>query len=172
MGKVLAGFVLGIATLLIAGVCVTQLGLFPIDAKATPPAWEAALAGRAVAASLARQAPHVANPVAPTEANLLEGVKMFKDMCAGCHGDPNGESVFGAGFYPKTPQFATAHPSKPDWQLYWIVKNGVRYTGMPSWEGLLGKTGDDKIWKMVSFLNHLDSLPPAVNEEWHKKPSQ
>jgi len=43
---------------------------------------------------------------------------------------------------------------------------------MPSWEGLLGKTGDDKIWKMVTFLNHLDSLPPAVNEEWHKKPSQ
>jgi mono/diheme cytochrome c family protein len=172
MRRFLLGFILGISTPLILGLVGAQLGYFPIDAKATPPVWEAALASPAVAASVARQAPRIMNPVAPTEANLLEGVRMFKDMCAGCHGDPNGESPFGAGFYPRTPQFATHAPTKPDWQLFWIVKNGVRYTGMPSWERLFGPTGDEKIWKMVTFLSHLDSLPPAVREEWNKKPAQ
>jgi thiosulfate dehydrogenase len=172
MRKFLLGFAAGLLAPLVVGVVISRMGLLPVDAKAAPPAWEAALAMPALDASVARHAPHIANPVAADEANLLEGVKLYKTMCAGCHGDPNGESSFGAGFYPPAPQFASHPPDDPDWHTFWIVKNGIRYTGMPSWENQLGKGGDEKIWKMASFLSHLNSLPPSVNTEWHKKPAQ
>jgi hypothetical protein len=52
---------------------------------------------------------------------------------------------------------------KPEWQMFWIVKHGVRYSGMGAWGGL---TSDDNIWKTVTFLSHLKSLPPDVEAEW------
>ena len=82
-----------------------------------------------------------------------------------------GRVRFRAGFHPQVPQFGPHLPRKPDWQPFWNIKNGVRYTGMPPWEDLLGKSVDTSMWKLAGFLNHLDSLPPAVNEEWQKKPA-
>ena len=62
-------------------------------------------------------------------------MNVFRDACAGCHGDPNGISQYGQGFYPRVPQFAIDPPRRPDWQLFWIVKNDVRYSGMSAWDG-------------------------------------
>jgi hypothetical protein len=54
--------------------------------------------------------PHLSNPVAATDENLLAGMKIFRDACAGCHGDPSATSDYGASFYPHVLQFA-----KKDW---------------------------------------------------------
>jgi len=162
------GFIVGPALFLVPAL----FGYLPVDAKASPPALEARLANQALTASLDRHAANLANPVAPTEANLMEGMKMYKNMCAGCHGSPNGESTFGASFYPRAPQFAEHAPRRPDWQLFWIIKNGVRYTSMPAWDVVFGKNADEQTWKAVTFLSHLDSLPPAVYAEWHRKPDE
>jgi hypothetical protein len=78
-----------------------------------------------------------------------------------------------ASFYPYVPQFAFDPPRLPDWQLFWIVKNGVRYSGMSAWDSQWSNDpvkSDDNTWKVVTFLSRLDSLPPVVNAEWHKKP--
>ena len=53
----------------------------------------------------------------------------------------------------------------PDWHVYYAVRTGVRYTGMPAWNKALG---DQDMWKVTAFLTHLDSLPPAVQEYWKK----
>jgi len=50
-------------------------------------------------------------------------VNVFRDACAGCHGDPNSRSDYGASFYPHVPQFTFNPPRLPDWQTFWIVKN-------------------------------------------------
>ena len=47
--------------------------------------------------------------------------------------------------------------------MFWIVKHGVRYTGMGAWEG---EMSDENIWMVVTFLNHLPNLPPEVQAEW------
>ena len=110
--------------------------------------------------------------VSATDENLLAGMKIFKDACSGCHGDPNASSDYGASFYPHVPQFALNPPGKPDWQLFWIVRNGVRYSGMSAWDGQWQNdkaVSDDHIWKVVTFLSRLNSLPPSVNAEWHRK---
>jgi mono/diheme cytochrome c family protein len=86
--------------------------------------------------------------------------------CAGCHGDASRRSQWGAtGFYQRVPQFAESPPRKPDWQMFWIVKNGVRYSGMRAWRHL---ASDREIWQAVTFLSRLRDLPPAVASEWRK----
>jgi mono/diheme cytochrome c family protein len=81
-------------------------------------------------------------------------------------------SGFGARFYHRVPQFATNAPQMPDWQLFWIIKNGIRYSGMSAWDGQRHHDkviSDDRIWKVATFLSQLNSLPPAVDAEWRKK---
>jgi mono/diheme cytochrome c family protein len=175
MGRFAQGFVAGILVLPLAALIMGWLGLLPTVAITRPARWEAAFAQMALNSYVARHAPRVVNPIAPTDANLLAGLAVFRDACAGCHGDPNGTSDYGAGFYPRVPQFAINPPRLPDWQLFWIVKYGVRYSGMSAWDGQWHRdkaTSDDRIWKVVTFLSRLSSLPPAVDAEWHKKTTQ
>jgi thiosulfate dehydrogenase len=177
MAKFLLGFLGGVLALPLAILLVARLGLLPIHANTSPGRWESAFAHMALNASARRHAPHASNPIVPTEENLMAGMRLFKNDCAGCHGTPDTASKNEADviLYPNAPQFALHPPSKPDYQLFWIVKGGVRYTGMFAWGGQFapdasGKdVSDERIWSAVTFLTHLDSLPPAVNAEWHKK---
>jgi len=171
MRTFLVGLIVGIACPFVLALAGGLLGFAPIDARSRPPAWEGALAYRIRQATLDRRVAKTANPMDPTEANLLAGMKLYQDNCAGCHGGANGESAFGASFYPRAPQFVTHLPVTPDWEMFWIVKNGVRYTAMPAWEGMLGKDSDQKIWQVLAFIDNLEALPPSVKAEWHKVPA-
>ena len=172
MRNFVLGFVTGILALPASFLLLARLGLVPALANAAPPRWERAFAQIALSGYVSRHAPHLTNPVPATDENLLAGMKIFKDACAGCHGDPSATSDYGTSFYPRVPQFVASPPRKPDWQLFWIVRNGVRYSGMSAWDGQWHNdkaVSDDHIWKVVTFLSRLDSLPPTVNAEWHKK---
>ncbi|HVH68400.1 MAG TPA: cytochrome c [Gemmatimonadales bacterium] len=94
-------------------------------------------------------------------------MKGYRDDCAGCHGDYGRPSSWGSeDFYPRVPQFALEPPRKPDWELYWIVKHGVRYSGMGAWDR---QVPDSTIWQIVAFLTRIDSLPSAVDAAWKRK---
>ena len=177
MRKFLLGFLVGAlgfpAVILLAAV----LGLFPIHSNTSPSHWESVLAHIALSASVRRHAPRIRNPIEPTEEHLVAGVKLFKDDCAGCHGTPDTahKNEVDVTLYPNARQFVLHLPDKPDYELFWIVRGGVRYTGMFAWGGQFapdasGKdVSDEKIWTVVTFLSHLNSLPPAVDAEWHKR---
>jgi len=177
MRKFLLGFVLGILTIPVVAFVAAWRGWLPTYAFATPNALESAFAHLALDAAAERNAPRLTNPIAPTEANLIEGMKIFKGDCSGCHGDGHNATRREAQpiLYPRPAVFALHPPKKPDYQLFWIIKKGVRYSGMFWWEGQFGKdasgkdVSDEKIWTAVTFLKHLDSLPPAVAAEWNKK---
>ena len=135
MRNFIVGFTAGLATIPAVLFVLGLLGALPTRSTATPPAWETAFARHALHAAAAVHAPHLQNPVAPTDSTL----------------------------YPTPPRFATHPPTLPDWQLFWIVKNGVRYSGMFAWDN---EAADEKIWTVVTVLHHLDSLPPSVAAEW------
>ena len=85
---------------------------------------------------------------------------------ADCHGRPdNSDSDYGKSFYPPAPQFMKAHPHLSDSQNFYIIRCGVRRTAMPAWGKIMV---DGEIWQVVAFLDHLDSLPPAVGQELHR----
>ena len=167
MGKFLAGFVLGF--LLLPGILLVLAlsGRLPAAADHEPPAWERRLAWTALQKSIARQAPEQKNPIAPTEENLLAGMKLFLDGCEGCHGGAARKSHWGTEeFYPRVPQFGFEPPELTEAQIFWVVKSGIRYSGM----GGNGGYSDEQIWKMAAFLGALKSLPARVATEWQKRP--
>ncbi len=173
MRRLLLGFLVGLLLLPVAVFLGGWLGLLPSYANTDPPAWEAAFGQMALEAYVARHAPHVTNPLPATDANLKAGMDLFLDACAGCH-----DSGFGATFYPHAPQFAAAPPDMPDWQLFWLVNHGVRYSGMSAWDsawnshtpGMSNKAySDQKVWLAVTFLSHLKSLPPALASAWQHR---
>jgi thiosulfate dehydrogenase len=169
MRKFVCGVLLGVFLIPIVAVGIFLFGWFPVHATADPPRWEASLTRKAFEASMARQ-PKLQNPLQPTSTNLRAGLKIYRDNCAGCHGDSGKPSHWGStAFYPRVPQFDTEPTLRPDWQMFWIVKHGVRYTGMGAWDG---EMSDDNIWTVVTFLRNLRSLPPDVQAEWRGQPSK
>ncbi len=143
-----------------------SLGWIPANADAQPGGLERKFAHTALDAWMEKNSPSQENPVAVTDENLLAGLKLYRNNCAGCHGDKDVVSQFGRSFYPPTPQFSTQKtPGDPDAVLFTFAKRGVRLTGMPAFGGMLN---DDEIWKTVLFIKHLRELPPAVAEQWRK----
>ena len=143
-----------------------RLGFLDLRATLQPSAFEKRTAMSFMDASTDRHAPDQKNPIGPTDANLTEGVTLYKQHCAMCHGAPDHpEKKFGHPFYPPAPQFIKEAPDMPENQNFYIIQNGVRWTGMPAWENTL--TGE-QIWKLVTFLSHMNKLPPAVETEWQK----
>jgi mono/diheme cytochrome c family protein len=51
--------------------------------------------------------------------------------------------------------------------MFFVVKNGIRYSGMGAWDGMLS---DVQIWQVVTFLSNLKSLPEPVAAEWKARP--
>lgn len=163
MKRFTLGLLLGLVVPALAVLAAAWKGWFSVRASAAPPAWESRLAGMARDAAVERQAPRLRNPIAPTDAELLAGLAIFRNDCAGCHGEVGRPSSWGRQFYPPVPQFGQTPPRKPDWQIFWIVQNGLRYSGMGGWKGQMS---DADVWRVAAFLSRLESLPPAVEARW------
>jgi thiosulfate dehydrogenase len=164
MGKFFLGIIVTLLVLILGGLGFALLGFFPTNANVDPPHWEKHLAMSASDASMERHAPRVTNPLMPNDQNLTDGIKLYTMNCAGCHGaldrKPN---TFGESFYPPAPNLVSNPPDDPEWHIFYTIRTGVRYTGMPAWEKTLGT---DDIWKVTMFLSHIDKLPPAVQDYW------
>jgi mono/diheme cytochrome c family protein len=146
-----------------------QFGFLSFSADERPSAFESQLAMSAVDASMKRRAPGAKNPVDPNEANLLEGLKLYRLNCALCHGDPGQpERVLGSSFYPPAPQFMKEPADMPPAENFQIIKHGIAWTAMPAWATSLS---DDQVWKLTTFLAQMDKLPPAVDQGWKKAAS-
>lgn len=159
-------FVFGILFALIAliagGYSCLKKGYVNFAADQRPSFAERHLAMAAVDASTDRRAPRQKNPIPPTEENLVAGAKLYLDHCAGCHGvRSNPESQFARSFYPPVPGFFNEAPDMPENQNFYIIQHGVRWTGMPAWNGTLS---DTQIWQTVMFLSNIEKLPPAAQK--------
>jgi mono/diheme cytochrome c family protein len=101
------------------------------------------------------------NPVRLTPEVLADARAHFADHCASCHAnDGSGNTTIGQNLYPKAPDMRLdATQRLTDGELYAIIQNGIRLTGMPAW----GKEGDEydaDSWKCVHLIRHLNELTP------------
>ena len=162
----LLGFVLGILASTLAFVSVAVLGAFKTEADVRPWRIETRFAQRALDASI-RRIRTEKNPYSVDAAFLLNGLKVFKDNCAGCHGSYGKQSEWGRDhFYPPVPQFGEVSPRRSEAEIFYIVQHGIRYSGMGGWSGLISK---EQTWEVASFVARLDSLPPQIADEWKKQ---
>jgi mono/diheme cytochrome c family protein len=164
MGKFLLGVIITLIVLILAGVGFAMLGFFPTAANVEPSHFESHFAMGAIDASMERHAPRITNPLMPTDQNLEDGMKLYTMNCAQCHGGLDRKpSTLATSFYPPPPNFISDPPDDPEWHIFYTIRTGVRYSGMPAWDKALP---EQDMWKITTLLSHMDKLPPAVQEYW------
>jgi mono/diheme cytochrome c family protein len=166
VSKFILGVIITLAVLILGGLGLAMLGFIPTNANVAPPHLEHRIANAAVDASMERHAPHVTNPLPPTDQNLEDGMKVYTMNCALCHGDLDRKpAALANSFYPPAPNLISHPPDDPEWHVFYTIRTGVRYTGMPAWEKTLS---EQDMWKLTSFISHMEKLPPTVQEFWKK----
>ena len=164
MRNFILGVVITLVLLVVVGLAIAMLGFLPTNADSDPPRMERRIANSAMDASMERHAPRATNPVPPNEQNLEDGMKLYTMNCAVCHGGLDRKPAsLSNSFYPPAPNLISDMPDDPEWHLFYTIRTGIRYTGMPSWEKTLS---EQDMWKIASFLSHIEKLPPAVQEYW------
>lgn len=115
--------------------------------------------------SVPRAARAAANPVAFSPEVWAQSRAHFADHCASCHAnDGSGNTELGRGLFPRAPDMRLAQTQdKTDGEIYWIIENGIRLTGMPAWGP--GGDNDADTWKLVHFIRHLNELTPQQLKE-------
>lgn len=100
---------------------------------------------------------------------IAAGAAEYAEMCSQCHLAPGmAATEIAQGLYPRAPEFARGTQRAPA-QQFWIVKHGVKLTGMPAW----GPThGDELLWNVVAFLQKLPGMTPEQYQELAKVASQ
>jgi mono/diheme cytochrome c family protein len=159
-------FALFLALLLALGgvfVALTRLGGF--SARATPSAAERLVARTVRHWAAPSNARAAQNPVVFTPEVWAQGRAHFADHCAACHAnDGSGHTEIGQNLYPKAPDMRLLDTQRlSDGELYWIIANGVRLTGMPAWGD--GGPNDVETWKLVHFIRHLNELTAEHTSE-------
>ena len=155
------------AVVVLVGIAAGAIGLWWISmhrfsAKAAPGRLEAIAARQLRRLATGRGARELSNPVPGTPAALHEGMEHYADHCAVCHAnDGSGDTEMGRGLYPKVPDMRLpATQSLTDGELFLIIENGVRFTGMPAWSTET-PAGEQDSWRLVHFIRHLPELTPA-----------
>jgi len=157
--KTLRYLLLLLALLIVAG-AVTIAARFDLSAVPEPSSFEASLASatrRWIIPRETRKHPIRERPAGPDTAGSAG--MTFNGDCAFCHGqDGRTPSDVGQAMYPRVPSLAS--PEVQQWsdaELFWIIRNGNRYTGM----GAFGKSlSDDQIWDLVHYVRSLREASP------------
>lgn len=125
------------------------------SAREKPWAAEAWLARHLRRLAAGADARSMRSPIGSDPIVLAEARDHFADHCAVCHAnDGSGRTPINAGLYPPAPDLREARTQDlSDGEIFRIIENGVRFTGMPGW----GKD-DEENWGLVLFIRHLPDL--------------
>src|SRR5229473_67950 len=162
--------IIGVALLAVAFGIVISILHDGLSARATPTRLEAVLARNARHLAIPSNARLAQNPVLDSPEDLREARLHFADHCAICHAnDGSGRSEIGDGLYPKPPDLRLAQTQNlSDGELFWIIENGVRFTGMPAFSNGGEHGGAPDSWKLVHFIRHLPHLTAAERAEMER----
>jgi mono/diheme cytochrome c family protein len=156
--------------LIVIGVVAVASGLayflFPrafsdgFSAREEPSAIEAFVARRVRRLSLPSVARDARNPVEASPEVLKGAMEHFADHCAICHGnDGRGRTLIGKGLYPRPPDMTEAGTQQlTDGELFYVIHNGIRLTGMPGFGEEGTNEPDNESWALVHFVRHLPSM--------------
>src|SRR5580704_371186 len=147
---------------LMLGVISAMLGalLQGCTAGKQPSQEETSLANAAKDVTIPLEAGKMKNPLPETDEVVSQGQEVFLGSCAQCHGaEARGDTNIGRNMNPPAMDLTSAHVQHwSDAELFWIIQNGVRLTGMPAWHSSIS---DNDAWKLARFIHHLPRLDAA-----------
>jgi mono/diheme cytochrome c family protein len=160
----------------VATIAATLIGLRGFSVRSQPSTAERLMARAARRWAVPWRMQNTPNPVTFSPEVLAEARAHFADHCATCHAnDGSGDTEMGRNMYPRAPDMRLADTQRlTDGELYWIIENGIRLTGMPAWGN--GSVADADTWKLVHFIRRLEELTPEQLQEMEalnpKSPSE
>jgi mono/diheme cytochrome c family protein len=162
-------FLAGALALLIAALAagvVFVMGARGFSAREMPSAVERWVARRVRSMAAPGGARDLANPVPNSPEVLAQARAHWADHCAGCHANNgSGDTEMGKRMYPPAPDMRQADTQQmTDGELFFIIQNGVRMTGMPAWGGASAHDEEDS-WKLVRFIRHLPRITAQEERE-------
>jgi len=163
----LKALAIGIVLLLVVGaVAYLLIRNRGFSAKEQPSAIEEFVARRVRRLAIPASHAHRTNPVPRSPDAVRAGLEHFADHCAVCHAnDGSGQTEIGQGLYPKAPDMRLQNTQTlSDGELFYIIENGIRFTGMPAWSTGTPE-GEEASWRLVHFIRHLPKLTPEEVEE-------
>ncbi|MBV9510020.1 MAG: cytochrome c [Caulobacteraceae bacterium] len=164
MSRFAWGLVCGAAGVLgvigLAALAVVQFGLFDVRAS-TPHGPLATWAMHATMIHVAQRGGASVGPAPPIGPDDIQtGAALYDQNCAACHGGPGlARARWANGMTPSPPFLLDAARRWTRPQLFWIVRNGVKMTGMPAWSSTLS---DGQVWDLAAFLEALPDLSPRA----------
>ena len=160
--KFFAGVVVTVLVGLAIGGFIFATGRFNVAAIA-PPDFIDKVAPWALGKALDRRAREVTDPIAKDPGAVARGLSHYREDCLLCHGAPGVDAAeFQEGMNPTPPGIdATVVQNLSDAKLFWVIKNGIRMSGMPAF-GVNAK--DDEIRDIVTFVRHVPQLTDAERQ--------
>ena len=160
---------LSMLVVLVLGITLSGLALLllgGISAKVEPTSIETTVAGKLRRLGIPGPFRELRNPVASSKQVVAAGRAHFADHCAICHAnDGSGQTEMGRNLYPRAPDLRLAPTQQlTDGELFYIIENGVRLTGMPAW-GDGSEESKRASWHLVTFIRHLPQLAPEEKLE-------
>ena len=152
---VLATVVIAYGILILGGAVLVYSGAYDIGADV--PHWRLTnqLLDTARIRSIRVHAAGLTPPAGlDSDASIVMGAGHYADHCAICHGGPGvPKGDIGHGLYPQPPDLAITAKTYSDGELFWILKHGIKLTGMPAWSD----HSDEELWATAAFLRNLSS---------------
>jgi mono/diheme cytochrome c family protein len=117
--------------------------------------------------SVRRQARSIEAPARFSGDQLVAGFCEYEAHCVACHGAAGvGRQQWVSGLEPSPPYLLDIHQQFSRKELFWVVKNGIKMTGMPSWKN---EMSDQEIWSVVAWLEASAKLPPQAYVRWRNE---
>jgi len=134
------------------------LGMGETRSDAKPPAWETMLMRSAVRASVRRASPSLPSPPPATQQAIVAGGKLYLMGCTGCHGELGKPYAEEQAHYPPVPQLPHTGSQYSEAEIAWIIKHGIRMTGMSAYGPFYN---DNQLWALAAFVRRINNLSPA-----------
>src|SRR5919199_2966652 len=160
VGRFLLGVVVTLLVLAAAGFAVVFTGGYDVAATSphTQPVYWALDTTRVNA--IHRMAADVRAPGSLTDEQARRGYKTYSEACVYCHGAPGADpEPWSAGMLPEPPYMPDVAKNWSDGEIFWIVKHGIKMSGMPAF-----KLSDEQIWDVVAFVRRI----PDMSEDAYK----
>jgi mono/diheme cytochrome c family protein len=131
-----------------------------LAASAEPGRLERLVAGRLVRLAIPADADGQQSPLGGQAEVWRQAREHYLDHCAVCHGrDAKGRTGMGANMYPKVPDLTSAQVQRrSDGALFYIIQNGIRWTGMPAWKE---EHSPEETWQLVALIRKAPTLTEA-----------
>lgn len=166
--RVAAWTVIGLTTAaLLTGGSAVYFGWYDISATRQHTAVVHQLLETALARSASVRAKSIQVPDLDRSADIQEGFGLFRAHCVQCHGAPGvAPKPYALGLNPAPTSLVASARERPAAEVFWLIRQGVKMTGMPAWQYRLT---DAQIWDIVAFIRVLPTLSPIDYRQWDER---